>query len=508
MKNYFLEEKLEYEDIEVPDELLLLVRQTVAADRRKKAVKRRNYMIKLAGSIAAIFIIGIGITVNSSYAAAKTVVKIPVVNSMAKAMIIRSYKAEVITAAEEELQQKKQKAENELSLPEVEVAAGISENDIEVSENEPESSVTEETKETKQPSEAEGIEAWKAGVTLEELNKVTEVYTPEMEEAYAGEPEKLRTILLAALPDKNVFLYGYHEKGEVKGVVLRVKDDFKFYDWIYMNGSGKLPEICCTDMDHDDIEEIAVLLYNENIGAEAAKDKAAAFEVTNKDKTTAAETADKNKTAAEEANKTAAEEKSAEESTSGESVKVSENPADADNNENKENAETVKDKQKSAQSGELWIVSPTGDSWKTNMLAWENCEAELLKQLKAEYNEKAKTMQLSVMEEPLGEAVSIAEEEINGFRFEALKAMPEMKFILKDGVFVKFGLKAIWKNEEGESKEQSLNTVFQADVSCKDGELVLENIREYKTEAAGDVSGTDTAEEAVTNQTETENGNS
>ena len=34
--DYFQEEKLKYEEIEIPDELLLMVRQTVAADRRKK----------------------------------------------------------------------------------------------------------------------------------------------------------------------------------------------------------------------------------------------------------------------------------------------------------------------------------------------------------------------------------------------------------------------------------------------------------------------------------------
>ncbi len=121
-KNYFLDEKLEYEDIEVPDELLLLVRQTVAADRRKKAVKRRNHIISVIGSIAALFIICLGIGVNSSFTVAKTAVKIPVVNSVAKAMIVRSYKAEAITAAAEELQQKKQNSKKEDVLPEEEPA--------------------------------------------------------------------------------------------------------------------------------------------------------------------------------------------------------------------------------------------------------------------------------------------------------------------------------------------------------------------------------------------------
>ena len=55
--DYFQEEKLKYEEIEIPDELLLMVRQTVAADRRKKTAAWRNRMIKMAGSVAAILLL-------------------------------------------------------------------------------------------------------------------------------------------------------------------------------------------------------------------------------------------------------------------------------------------------------------------------------------------------------------------------------------------------------------------------------------------------------------------
>ena len=51
--DYFQDEKLKYEDIEIPDELLLLVRQTVAQDRRKKASVRRNRILRAVGSVAA-----------------------------------------------------------------------------------------------------------------------------------------------------------------------------------------------------------------------------------------------------------------------------------------------------------------------------------------------------------------------------------------------------------------------------------------------------------------------
>ena len=99
--NYFQDEKLEYEEIEIPDELLFMVRQTVAADRRKKVAGRRMRVLKAVGSVAAVLFLCLTIGVNSSYAFAEAAVKIPIVKSVAKAVVIRSYRPEILAVYEE-----------------------------------------------------------------------------------------------------------------------------------------------------------------------------------------------------------------------------------------------------------------------------------------------------------------------------------------------------------------------------------------------------------------------
>ena len=99
--NYFQDEKLEYEEIEIPDELLFMVRQTVAADRRKKAAGRRMRVLKAVGSVAAVLFLCLTIGVNSSYAFAEAAVKIPIVKSVANAVVIRRYRPEILAVYEE-----------------------------------------------------------------------------------------------------------------------------------------------------------------------------------------------------------------------------------------------------------------------------------------------------------------------------------------------------------------------------------------------------------------------
>ncbi len=481
-KNYFLDEKLEYEDIEVPDELLLLVRQTVAADRRKKAVKRRNHIISVIGSIAALFIICLGIGVNSSFTVAKTAVKIPVVNSVAKAMIVRSYKAEAITAAAEELQQKKQNSKKENVLPEEEPAVDSisgnenkseSESENESENNtltgEPEAPVTEETA----TPILNFIDSWKAELTLEELNKITEVYTPDMEERYADSPEKLRTVLLAKLPEKNIYLYGYHENGEVKGVALRVNDAYKFFDWVYMNESKKLPEIYSMDVDGDSTEELFILLYNEKIRmTEIGKESIPAPENFAQEENALGETAAKPET---------------EPSGSAEPLPKSEaSENDADLPEKTEDA--------SPQTGELWLVSFQGDDWTANVLSANDYESQILHQLKAEYDEAAKTIQFYLMEEPFGKPVPIPDGENAGFSLEALKIAAGKKFVIKDSISLWFKLDAVFVNEAGEKKTVGLEPEWKADISIEDNSFVLGNIKMQEMKTMEDVSGTDVPE--------------
>ena len=199
----FREEKLKYEDIEIPDELLLMVRETIAADRRKKAVRQRARIIRMVGSVAAILFLCLTIGVNSSYAFAETVVKIPVVKSVAKAVIVRSYKADII-ALDEQNSKPPERVPDSQQTP-VETLPAVSGNDI-VSENE-----ESEQPVSQEPSEVpEGLDAWKSDMTLERFKEITELYAPEMEDRYAQEPEKLRTILLAEVAEKDISLYGYH----------------------------------------------------------------------------------------------------------------------------------------------------------------------------------------------------------------------------------------------------------------------------------------------------------
>lgn len=260
--NYFQDEKLEYENIEIPDELLFMVRRTVAADRRKKAARIRMRILKTAGSVAAVLFLCLTIGVNSSYAFAETAVKIPIVKSVAKAVVIRSYRPEII-AVYEEYKVTGHGGETP-GQPETEEPAEMipteSGNDVPVSEGAEEA--PEQVQITEQePEEAlTGIDAWKAEMTPEKLKEVTEIYTPDMEEQYADTPEKLRTILLAKLPGKDIALYGYHENGSLTGAMLRVGDKCQYFDWNYMLEAGKLPELSCEEMDGE--EKIVVFLYN------------------------------------------------------------------------------------------------------------------------------------------------------------------------------------------------------------------------------------------------------
>ena len=118
--DYFQDEKLKYEDIEIPDELLLLVRQTVAQDRRKKASVRRNRILRAVGSVAAVLFLCVAIGVNTSYAFAETAVKIPVVKSIAKTVVVRSYRPEIIAVYEENKSSKNSKNNKNGGEPEAE----------------------------------------------------------------------------------------------------------------------------------------------------------------------------------------------------------------------------------------------------------------------------------------------------------------------------------------------------------------------------------------------------
>ena len=509
--DYFQEEKLKYEEIEIPDELLLMVRETVAADRRKKAAAWRNRIIKMAGSVAAILFLCLTIGVNSSYAFAETAIKIPVVKSVAKAVIVRSYKADIIALDEQNSKGKEEKPAVE-QKPE-ETAPSVSNNDI-VSENEtpaqPEEQKTEET--------LEGIDAWKAEMTPEKFREVKEIYTPDMEERYADAPEKLRTILLAELPEKDVSLYGYHADGMLTGVALRVEDNCQYFDWNYMNSTKKLPDIFFTDADGDGGEELVVLLYNgepqkkviskadiEAPGAETEENrditeekngngnKEAAEGTVSDQSRAAAENTSANKTAETSENITAGKEPdagrtaSAQEpagdgsqetalgtgadeiaaegdkpSVSGNDIKVSEEPEEIP----------------AQQAGELWLISLKEENWTASVLSVNDYESQIIHQLKAEYDETAGAVQLYLMEEPFGKPEKLPDGEWGGLTYEGVNLAPERKFITEEGLFLHFRMEAAFVDADGEEAVFPLNMKLKAEIRLEDGSPVIENIKE------------------------------
>ncbi len=524
----FREEKLKYEDIEIPDELLLMVRETIAADRRKKAVRQRARIIRMVGSVAAILFLCLTIGVNSSYAFAETVVKIPVVKSVAKAVIVRSYKADII-ALDEQNSKPPERVPDSQQTP-VETLPAVSGNDI-VSENE-----ESEQPVSQEPSEVpEGLDAWKSDMTLERFKEITELYAPEMEDRYAQEPEKLRTILLAEVAEKDISLYGYHEDGRITGTALRVKDTYQYFDWIYMNESKKLPDISVTDADGDGEEEIVVLLYNGSVLKKeiSNEDIASPEDTTAKDATeepekTEADSSEKEIMASDSAKQTSAEgsanvagsvnsktaenaadtsdtvkpDTSADEKTAkqDENTKdtakttVAEETAESitqdtisgDNLTKEETTNTVsgndiqvpstgEEKPKpEQQAGELWVISTKEETWTAALLSANDYESQILHQLKAEYNEETGSLRLYLLEEPLGNSIKLPSEQKSAY--EKVNLAPERKFTIKDGIRLNFKLEAIFQNENKQKTVITLPVNLQAEIHLEAGSLSIENI--------------------------------
>lgn len=501
--DYFQDEKLEYENIEIPDELLLMVRQTVAADRRKKAMVRRMRILKTAGSIAAALFLCLTIGVNSSYAFAEKAVQIPIVKNVAKAVVVRSYREDIIAVYEENKvsSQSKKSSEEAPGQPPAEALPAESGNDV------PEQTGTSEQPPAEQePAEVlEGIEAWKAEMTPEKLREVTELYTPDMEIKYADTPEKLRTVLLAELPGKDISLYGYHENGETAGVALRIGDTHQYFDWKYMNESLKLPDLVCEDIDGDGNGEIVVSLYNaasweretsrevlraipkENIaapGQESGEKTGTSENAVDTKEKKAADTSDAAKPGAESGDSSNLPEESAEETAPAESTQKTdvggsagektetELPAVSDNDV-KVQTESKRE-EVNQPAGELWVVSPKGESWSAAVLSTDDYESQILHQLKAAYDAQTGEIQLYLVEEPFGDPVAGPAK----LTFEAVNVAPERNFTVKKGISLQFQMEVTLLKEDGERVYVSLEPKMGAEIYLRDNSLIIENIQE------------------------------
>lgn len=386
-QHYFQDEKLNYEEIEVPDELLFMVRRTIVADRKKKAAVRRTRMLKTACSAAAVLFLCLTIGVNSSYAFAEAAVRIPVVKGVAQAVVIRSYRPEIMAVYEEN-----RVGRHAEEVPEDQPEAVLAEGEKDTLPT-PEETAGQGTPEQIAAEAAAGLDLWKEEMTSEKLREVTDIYVPEFEQKYADMPEKLRTILLAELPEKDISLYGYHEGGNVTGTALRVKDTHQYFDWHYMDESGKLPEIFCEDIDGDGKEELLVFLYNGAVpetatvkeeaasGGEAAEKSDAAGVDINTDTASnkTAEAAEKkeestSEKATEKKEESAQEEDPAEPSAASDTVSdndITETPEPALENKEEEPTENRQkpDIEKERPAGELWAVSLTGERWSASLLS-------------------------------------------------------------------------------------------------------------------------------------------
>lgn len=65
--------------------------------------------------------------------------------------------------------------------------------------------------------------------------------------------------LIAAIPDKDIFLYGLHNELH-KGVVLRYHDTLQTFEWDYMV-RDTLPEMSLYDIDQDEQDELIVITH-------------------------------------------------------------------------------------------------------------------------------------------------------------------------------------------------------------------------------------------------------
>ncbi|MDF2988716.1 MAG: hypothetical protein K0R50_4226 [Eubacterium sp.] len=81
-------------------------------------------------------------------------------------------------------------------------------------------------------------------------------YTPQVVKSWE-EYEASKFPLLAAIPDKKIYLYGIKDEG----TILYYNDKGHFFNWSYLTPRFILPQMDLNDFDGDGKEELAVVLY-------------------------------------------------------------------------------------------------------------------------------------------------------------------------------------------------------------------------------------------------------
>lgn len=92
-------EKQAYDAIEIPPELRVMVKKTIQYDRAKKAKqaarKKKILVFRSITAVAAAAIVFLVVGVNTSYAFAKEVSRVPVAKTIAKTVRVRDYSEQV-----------------------------------------------------------------------------------------------------------------------------------------------------------------------------------------------------------------------------------------------------------------------------------------------------------------------------------------------------------------------------------------------------------------------------
>lgn len=84
--------------------------------------------------------------------------------------------------------------------------------------------------------------------------------------------------MIAAIPERNIYLYGI----KPSGVILYIDGEGHYYDWDYHSTRFTLPKIALNDFDHDGDEEISVILQLNNEDG-FAEEELHIIEITNDD---------------------------------------------------------------------------------------------------------------------------------------------------------------------------------------------------------------------------------
>lgn len=253
-KNYFENERMEYEQIEIPEELDFVVHQAISVANKKRKKKFATMTGRVAGIAAAALILSLTLGANTSYAFAKAVSKIPVLKEVSQVLTFRDY-SEEIDADPDPIKPIKKHNKQDGTDPDAQITP-----------------IDSEGFDTTEAVEKTPFEKWEESLTPEQLKQIVSVYNPaaakESEEAGVYET----TILLAYLPAEqaaeagiigDVAVYGYHENGSLSGVVVRMGDTLHvFADWTYLNEAGVMPDVSVQDLYGTGEKSLVVYLYN------------------------------------------------------------------------------------------------------------------------------------------------------------------------------------------------------------------------------------------------------